>query len=240
MARDLLLAIDSSTELLCVAACAGDRVAAWSGPGGSQASQSMFERIRLVLGDLGLEPGDLQAIGFGRGPGAFTGLRAACAVAQGLAFGLERPVVPVDSLLIVAEAARMLAPDGPAASDLGVLMDARMNEVYAARFGWDGSVWDVLQPPGLWTPAALAAAWSAADAPQAWVGTGLGLLPPDPSRPVVAARDEDRAQALLRLVRQRWQSGGAVPAAQALPIYVRDKVASTTAERASAALGNAA
>lgn len=235
MGADRLLAIDSSTELLCVAACAGDRVAAWCGGGGAQASRTLLERVRGVLADVSLGMRDLQAIGFGRGPGAFTGLRAACAVAQGLGFGLERPLVPVDSLLIVAEAARAVLRDACPAEDLAVVVDARMDEVYAARYAWQGSGWDVLQPPGLWAPADLAAAWQGAGAPCAWSGNGLPLLPVDASRPTLDAADGERATALLRVVRQRWSAGAVVAPAQALPLYVRDKVALTTAERAAAA-----
>ena len=79
---------------------------------------------------------DLDAIAFGAGPGAFTGLRTACSVAQGLAFGATLPVLAVDSLMVVAEAAREAADagDGSGPFDVHVAMDARMDEIYAAAY----------------------------------------------------------------------------------------------------------
>jgi tRNA threonylcarbamoyladenosine biosynthesis protein TsaB len=108
-------------------------------------------------------------------------------------------------------------------------MDARMHELYAARYRWQGSDWLTLQAPGLYAPGA----W-AADAP-VLAGSGLGLLP---AEGVASARQlpqtQDRAGALLRLAQGAWARGEALDAAQALPLYLRDKVAQTTAEREAA------
>jgi tRNA threonylcarbamoyladenosine biosynthesis protein TsaB len=182
-----------------------------------------------------LSIGDVQAIGFGRGPGAFTGLRSACAAAQGLAFGIDRPVVPVDSLLLVAEAARRRRFADAAQAHVGVVMDARMAELYAARYAWRDGLWTALQPPGLWSADALEASWRGSDQPDWWAGSGLGLVQPKGERGEPADDGDERARALLRLTVQGLLAGQAVPAREALPLYLRDKVALTTAERAAAA-----
>ena len=258
----VLLAFDTSTEALAVALqwAGGQRV--WNGEGGAQASARLLPTVEQLLGEAGLELAGVDAIAFGQGPGAFTGLRTACAVAQGLAFGADKPVLAIDSLLIVAEDER--ACQGfPPELEVAVAMDARMGQLYAARYRWAAQAWQVLQAPGLWDPQAWAAACrsdTGTDQDPAtqpvWTGSGLPLLGdartgsglPQPndaptgsglSQPGGVAPGfcpgrlhcEDRAAALLRLAAQAWHAGRAVPAEQALPVYLRDKVALTTAER---------
>ena len=177
----VLLAFDTSTEALAVALQwpGGQRL--WNGEGGAQASALLLPTVQQLLGEAGLQLVDVDAIAFGQGPGAFTGLRTACAVAQGLAFGADKPVLAIDSLLIVAEDAR--ADQGfPPVLEVAVAMDARMGELYAARYRWAAQGWQVLQAPGLWDPQAWAAACrrdAGTDqdpAPQPmWTGSGLPL-----------------------------------------------------------------
>lgn len=233
---DTLLAFDTSTERLAVAVhTAGGR---WvdDAPGGAAASATLLPAIRTLLQRAGRGMADVAAIAFGRGPGAFTGLRTSCAVAQGLAFGLGCPVLPIDSLLIVAEQARQRR-GGDADLEIGVAIDARMGEVYAGRYVWQGGRWQVQQPPGLWAPSALAAVWSARP-PLLLTGSALALFGPELQAACPAARQLDageaRAAALIALAAQAWDDGAGVDAAQALPLYLRDKVAQTTAEREAA------
>ncbi|MDE2566639.1 MAG: tRNA (adenosine(37)-N6)-threonylcarbamoyltransferase complex dimerization subunit type 1 TsaB, partial [Burkholderiales bacterium] len=169
-----LLAFDTATEQLLLGAHGPAGSFVRQLPGGAAASAALLPQAQALLACAGLALADLDAIAFGRGPGAFTGLRTACAVAQGLGFGLGLPLLPIDSLLIVAEDARaQAAPATPEATfDVGVAMDARMGEVYAGRYRWAGGRWQVLQPPWLGGPAELAAAWAAAW-PQALAGTAL-------------------------------------------------------------------
>jgi tRNA threonylcarbamoyladenosine biosynthesis protein TsaB len=235
MSAPVLLAIDSSTESLCVCAAQGERMAARVGEGGAQASARLLADVRQVLSELGQPLTSLAAVAFGRGPGAFTGLRSACSVAQGLAFGLDCPVLPIDSLLVLAEAARGVAGPEPGTwRDVAVVNDARMGEVYAGRWGWRGDEWQAIEPVALWRPEVLDRAWQHAPI-TAWVGTGIGELPASGRRGVHTVTDLLRAQALLRLAQRAWARGEAVPASQALPAYVRDKVAQTTQERQQAA-----
>jgi tRNA threonylcarbamoyladenosine biosynthesis protein TsaB len=229
-----LLAIDSSTERLCLAAQAGARTWVSEGEGGAHASSQLLPRVLAGLQQLGLTLQQLDAIAFACGPGAFTGLRTACVVAQGLALGAGKPVLALDSLLIVAEDACEQA-GRPAGFEAWVAMDARMDEAYAAAYRWHGDAWTVLQPPALYTLPALADAWLQRP-PQAVAGNALAAfgtrLPVGGAR--VFGKEQDRPAALLRLARQAWQAGEAFDAADALPMYLRDKVALTTAEREAA------
>jgi tRNA threonylcarbamoyladenosine biosynthesis protein TsaB len=224
-----LLAVDCSTERLVLAVGGPGGVLTLDEAGGAESSRRLLPAALDLLRQAGLELRALQAIAFARGPGAFTGLRTACSVAQGLAYGAGKPVLALDSLLIVAEDARAQC-DGGEGFEAGVAMDARMGELYAARYRWsDTGGWHTLQAPGLYDPAA----WPC-DAP-VLAGSGLDLLPPG-SAPGAARLPQarDRAGALLRLAQQAWARGETQDAAQALPLYLRDKVAQTTAEREAA------
>jgi tRNA threonylcarbamoyladenosine biosynthesis protein TsaB len=223
-----LLAFDTATETMSIALRVGAAVSAHESAGGAMASANLIPNIMALLAQAGVTLRDLDAIAFGRGPGAFTGLRTACSVAQGLALGAGKPVLPVDSLLAVAEDAR----DGDAAQRIWVLMDARMDEIYAAHYTFDAGRWTTLAAPMLTTPSLLADLWRD-DPPEAVAGSALGAfgdaLDTGAARRVPAALP--RARAMLALADALWHSGGAVDAALALPLYVRDKVAQTTAER---------
>lgn len=230
-----LLAFDTATEVLAVAvSCSAGRLGSNS-PGGAQASAALLPQAQALLARLGLPMSALDAIAFGQGPGAFTGLRTSCAVAQGLAYGLGCPLLAIDSLLIVAEDARLQA--GVAAGepfDVAVAMDARMDEAYAARYVHSAAGWHTLQAPALMSLPALQAAWAGTAAPawragSAWAAFGerVGGQP----GPRQFDHEHDRAAALARLADAAWAAGALIDAAQALPNYLRDKVAQTTAER---------
>jgi len=236
-----LLAFDTSTEHLSVAVQRADGQR-WQrqGPGGAQASAALIPAVQALLAQAGLALGELRAIVFGRGPGSFTGLRTACSVAQGLAFGTARgggagvPVLPVDTLLAVAESARQSS----GVARVLALLDARMGEVYSAAYAHDAAAgWQALSSITVGPPQALAAPPGADD----WVLAGNAFGPEYADRLPPALRGWPRvpalpaAQALLDLAPALLAAGQAVPAEQALPLYIRDKVAQTTAERAAAA-----
>ena len=223
-----LLAFDTSTDTLSIAVGRGDALWKHNGPGGAQASASLIPAIQRLLAQAELDLGTLDAIVFGRGPGSFTGLRTACAVAQGLAFGAGGgrgvPVLPVDTLAAVAETARL----EHGCTQVLAVLDARMNEVYWARYRWLDGAWQGDSDFGLCAPEALPieAGWTVAGNAQAAYGERLA-----PHAPHVVALPT--AAALLRLAPALLAAGGGQPAAQALPRYIRDKVAKTTAERAA-------
>jgi tRNA threonylcarbamoyladenosine biosynthesis protein TsaB len=227
-----LLAFDTSTDLTSIALCDGDSVRVSESAGGAQASAKLIPELLALLAEVGWKMDQLDAIAFGRGPGAFTGLRTAASVAQGLAFGAGKPVLPIDSLLLVAEDARLQRPVPEQPFDLWVAMDARMEESYAAAYRWRDGRWQVVTAPALYTLAALNAAWRAAP-PACVAGSALSAfgerLSPGDARCVPEAFS--RAAALGRLAEQAWREGGAVDADHAIPVYLRDKVALTTVER---------
>ncbi len=232
------LAFDTSTDVLSLAVARGDHVWTQTLPGGAQASSGLIPAVLALLAEADMALASLDAIVFGRGPGSFTGLRTACAVAQGLAFGADVPVLPVDTLLAVAEEARwaqVQAGELSTDTDLTVLalLDARMDEVYSAAYRWPSLPGDV---HGRWQeasplqvsapekiqmpeggPVLLAGNAFAAYGERLPVGGRCVALP--------------TAAALLRLAPVLWAQGLAVPADQAMPLYIRDKVANTTAER---------
>ncbi len=234
-----LLAFDTSTQTLAVGARGQVGAGPWAevtdhAAGGAAASAALLPLIASVLQRLGLVQGQLDAIAFGQGPGAFTGLRTSCAVAQGLGLGLNRPLLPINSLLIVAEDAWQ--QNGQADGDYAVVMDARMGQAYAARWRRQGAEWLPYEAGALWALPALAQAWSAqplgllAGSGVAAFGEWVAALKPQRCVP----DEHNRAAALLRLAALAWARGEAVDAALALPVYWRDKVAQTTAEREAA------
>lgn len=230
-----LLAFDTSTDQQFIAVQNGSEVRSFQGPGSAQSSPTLIPTIHRLMAEVGLSFDTLDAIVFGRGPGSFTGLRTACAVAQGLAFGARQghgvTVLPVDTLLAVAEEARYTHGD----TRVTAVLDARMDEVYAATFQWQestgpmGGTWDapadfeLLHPEQVHPPADAAVAGNA----QAAYGERLAAH----ARHVPAL---PTATALLRLAPALLAAGQGVSAADALPRYIRDKVAQTTAERAAA------
>jgi tRNA threonylcarbamoyladenosine biosynthesis protein TsaB len=225
-----LIAFDTATERMTIALGRGDLIFAHEGEGGARSSATLLPAILALLADAGIVIADLDAIAFGRGPGAFTGLRTACSVAQGLAFGAAKKVLPIDSLLAVAEDAR-----GDAAGlRVWALIDARMDQIYAAEYEHDGARWTTRVEPFLTDCDALAVRWRQA-APAAIAGNAIGIfgdrLATGAAQLFPAATPS--ALALLRLAAQGWADGAAVDPALALPLYVRDKVADTEAERAA-------
>ncbi|NPC55008.1 tRNA (adenosine(37)-N6)-threonylcarbamoyltransferase complex dimerization subunit type 1 TsaB [Caenimonas soli] len=223
-----LLAFDTSTEILHVAVqCGGEGSHApleYTGAGGAQASATLIPAIHTLMAQAGLVLADLDAIVFGRGPGSFTGLRTACSVAQGLSFGSGVPVLAVDTLLAVAEEAY----HREGVQQVVALLDARMDEVYSASYARESGGWRRQGEFGLGRPETVAVApgWSLAGNAFAAYGERL---------PPAAARIEamPTARALLRLAPALMAAGQAGPAAGAMPLYIRDKVAQTTEERAA-------
>lgn len=234
-----LLAFDTSTESMSIALARGPRRWEHTGAGGAQASATLIPAIHALMVQAGLAFADLDAIAFGSGPGSFTGLRTACSVAQGLAFGASAawppgasaecsvPVLPVDTLLAIAEEAR----HQHGVHRVVALLDARMDEIYAADYVFENGQWSQQEDFRLIRPEALALppGWTFAGNAMAVYGARL-----PPAAPGLAhLHTLPTAAAMLRLAPALLAAGLGLPADQALPRYIRDKVAKTTDERAA-------
>ena len=217
-----ILALDTSTEY-CSAALWVDGETHFDGcHAGQRHSQVLLPMIDALLARCGITLADLDALAFGEGPGSFTGLRIACGVVQGLAMATDLPVVGVGTLLAMAQAVN--------ASHALCCLDARMNEVYAAAYRRNGEAWEIVFPPGLYAPAALPQLPSAE-----WTGCGAGFAAyPDALRSLVVHVQPDvvpHAREVAILAAVAYARGGGKPAEEALPLYLRDKVALTMEER---------
>jgi tRNA threonylcarbamoyladenosine biosynthesis protein TsaB len=220
-----LLAIETSTELCSVALLRDEALFVEEAMAGNRHTEMAVPMIRRVLARAHLQPAQMDAFAFGQGPGSFTGIRIACGIVQGLAFACARPVVPVPSLLALAEQSnerRVLAA-----------LDARMNEAYLAAYARNGDDWDEVLAPRL------ADAASVPPLPgRQWAATGSGFERlewlREAYRDSVQMRfggDLPRAGAVARLAARRFARGAAVAAEDAAPLYLRDKVALTSEER---------
>jgi tRNA threonylcarbamoyladenosine biosynthesis protein TsaB len=234
-----LLAIDTATEVCSVALVHGANRALRREHVGQSHSQHVLGMVDAVLTETGIELGQCSAVAFGAGPGSFTGLRIACGVAQGLAWGVGRRVVPVGNLEALAEAARR---QQPALDHVAVAIDARMHEAYWAVYRWRDGRWQAEVPPSLAPAAELAALLRARGAP-VLCGNALEAFSQHLSEvPVQQRRHGLTADAgvIADLAVRAVARGETLPPEAALPLYVRDKVALTVAERAAARAAEAA
>src|SRR3954469_6198926 len=172
-----ILAIETSTELASAAVLRGDRILAREAGGVQNHSQTILPMVQALLEQAGITLAQCDALAFGAGPGSFTGVRTACGLAQGLAFGAGLPLLPIVTLKAMAEACRQ----ANGAGDVLTILDARMGEVYWARFRHDAaaSEWRTIAEPALSLPAAVP---DLADADLAAVtacGNGLSAYPLD-------------------------------------------------------------
>jgi len=222
------VALDSSTEWCSAALSRDGEIAALERRADHRHGELLLPMVERLLAQAGLGTQDLDGVAFGSGPGSFTGLRIACGLAQGLAFAHDLPVLGISSLEALAE--------GAGAQRVVACLDARMHEVYCAAYLRRDDGWEVLRAPACLPPAELEAL------PEGdWVGAGGGFAV---YRDVLAARLgstlkqllpdlRPNAYAVARLAAARFARGEGVDAASALPLYLRDKVALTRAERAA-------
>lgn len=228
-----LLAIDTATEACSVALLHQGVLYERHQFAPRQHAQLLLPFIDAVLEEAGIRKQQIAAIAVGRGPGGFTGVRLAISAAQGMALGLNVPVVPVSTL---AALAMDVAASAGQASILACI-DARMGEIYAGvyRVGSDGLVhlqgaeWvgpsDQLQLPA-------AQVWHVVGS--GWTSDRANLVERMGEPAIADGNRFPRAAMIARLAEPRWRAGDVVLAQDALPVYLRDKVALTTAERASA------
>jgi tRNA threonylcarbamoyladenosine biosynthesis protein TsaB len=213
----VLLGLETATHRLSVALWRQDEVIERSVIQAASSSRWLLPAVHALMADAGLTLRQVDGIAFGAGPGSFTGLRLAAGCAQGLAFGLDLPVLGVGTLAALAEAS--------GEEKVFACLDARMNEVYSAAYV--GGV--AVLPPAVTAPTEVPVPEG-----DGWVGCGDAFASYGERLPAFARIRADvwpTAAAVVRLAAPGFARGEGVAAAQALPIYVRDKVALTTAER---------
>jgi tRNA threonylcarbamoyladenosine biosynthesis protein TsaB len=221
-----LLALDTSTEYCSAALLLGEAMLERGELAGQRHSELLLPMLRSLLSEAKISIKDLDGIAFGAGPGSFTGLRIACGVAQGLAFGAGLKVAAVSTLMALAEVSggeRVIAA-----------LDARMGEIYCAAYERVEGEWREVAAPTLCVPQ---------DAPRlaggGWIAMGSGF---EAHRAMLTRRygtclkeiHADRfpvAIAIARLGARMFARGEVTEAARAAPVYLRDKVAFTEQER---------
>ncbi|MBQ1657684.1 MAG: tRNA (adenosine(37)-N6)-threonylcarbamoyltransferase complex dimerization subunit type 1 TsaB [Rhodocyclaceae bacterium] len=233
-----ILALDTASSLASLALLDGDEVRArtLAGPQSSHSGRILAE-LDALLADAGCALTQLDAIAFGRGPGAFTGVRLACAVAQGLAMAREIGLVPLDSLAGIAAAAARRS--GREEALVLVATDARMQEVYAA--GYHVSLAPEAQAQRQGEVRCAPPAEMAAPQAQDWLAAGSAFAVYENELAALRARAaqcfaelDGCADELARLAVNAVRDGRLCAPQDAAPLYVRDKVALTTAERLAA------
>ena len=234
----ILLAIETSTEFCSAALLQGTQVLARHEHAGQTHSQRILPMVGELLDEAGIRLAGCQAIVYGAGPGSFTGLRIACSVVQGLAWGAALPVIPVGTLAALAEALRASLQDPahlPAGCRVLCALDARMAEVYWAVYDWDGQDWHERVAPSLSQPALLGPLLSRlpGDAPLWACGNAMQIFASDlvPLVTRVGAPQLPEARFMLPLAVRAAAQGRLQPAHEAAPLYVRNQVALTTDER---------
>ena len=224
-----IIAIETATEACSAALSVDSRIIERSEIAPRRHAELILPMIESLLAEAGISRAQLDGIAVGRGPGAFTGVRLAIAVAQGLALALDIPVVPVSSLAALAQD----APD--AGTAILAVIDARMGEVYAGAFrrGADGLV----EATGEETVGKADEVRLPQSIQWCVVGTGWdayrdALAARLPAPPIFAdGHRYPQANAVARLAAPQFSAGRGVPAEQALPVYLRDKVALTLEEQ---------
>jgi tRNA threonylcarbamoyladenosine biosynthesis protein TsaB len=229
-----LLALDTATEACSAALWIDGAVLSREERLGRGHAERILPMVDELLAEAGLSLRALDAIAFGRGPGAFTGVRIAVSVAQGLAYGAGLPAVPISDLAALGARAldRSAAERGGAgAAQALVALDARMGEVYHGRVRPDARLGVVLLDEGLAPPAAAFAAPLEAGLLRVGAGHGFSAYPVLGERlgaALGAVWPEllPRATEIAALGARAYAAGLAVPAEDAAPVYLRDQVAS--------------
>jgi tRNA threonylcarbamoyladenosine biosynthesis protein TsaB len=220
----ILLAIESSAELASIALTINGQLTSRELSGVHTHSQNLLPSIQSLLFDAGISLNQCDAIAFDCGPGAFTGVRTACGIVQGLAYAANLPVVPVVSLHAMALSAIFDSDDTEVVS----MLDARMGEVYWARYRVRADACLVLTKPSLVNIGQINTL-NLADATLVF-GNGISLDNLGVTN-TNAIHQMPHASLIAKVGLLEFAAGRALAAHHAQPLYVRNKIASTTAER---------
>ncbi|MGR5060121.1 tRNA (adenosine(37)-N6)-threonylcarbamoyltransferase complex dimerization subunit type 1 TsaB [Vibrio rotiferianus] len=220
-----ILAIDTATENCSVALLVGDKVISRSEVAPRDHTKKVLPMVDELLKEAGLTLQELDALAFGRGPGSFTGVRIGIGIAQGLAFGADLPMIGVSTLAAMAQGSYRRH----GATDVAVAIDARMSEVYWARYTrQENGEWVGVDAECVIPPARLAEEVQADDNTWTTAGTGwdayqdeLGQLRLNLTAGEVLYPD---SQDIVILAKQELERGNTVPVEESSPVYLRDNV----------------
>ncbi len=238
-----ILAIETSSELASAALLYGDHVITRESSGVQTHSQTILPMIQNLLQEAGIGLAQCDAIAFGSGPGSFTGVRTACGIAQGLAFGANLPIIPVITLAAMAQACLTQSQqtvDEVDAIDVLTILDARMNEVYWAQYRYtNNNPWQTIVEPTLSTAATLMSFISLNNLHDAIpCGNGLNAYASvfntsmfNKLNPQAQQNIMPHAKEISFLAQQTFFRDETMVAHEAQPFYLRNKIALTTAER---------
>ncbi|PMR76601.1 tRNA (adenosine(37)-N6)-threonylcarbamoyltransferase complex dimerization subunit type 1 TsaB [Billgrantia endophytica] len=226
-----LLALDASSSA-CSAALlhrrdgAEDRLISRFALTPREHTRRLLPMVDEVLAEAGITPGELDAVAYGRGPGSFTGLRIAAGVAQGLAYGLNRPLIGISTL----EALALCAHRRHQCEHVMTAMDARMGEIYVAAWRCHRGRTEALAPEAVMSPDRLRL--PEGDDQRGWVGVGSGWALWDGMSPAVQAGVgqcfsdlEPAAEEMVQLAAHAFAAGEGGAAHEVQPVYLRDQVA---------------
>ena len=220
-----LLALDTATEACSVALLHDGKVSSHYEVIPRLHAQKLLPMIKDLLAEAGTSLSAVDAIAFGRGPGAFTGVRIAIGVVQGLAFALDRPVLPVSNLALLAQ--RAYREHG--ARQVAAAIDARMDEVYWGCYQESAGEMRLVGAEAVLPPEQ---ACLPADASGEWFGSGTGWGYAERIPVAMSGQDATllpHALDLLTLAQFAWARGEGIAADLAQPVYLRDKVATPKA-----------
>jgi tRNA threonylcarbamoyladenosine biosynthesis protein TsaB len=242
-----LVAFETSSETISVAVARGEKVVSREiAEAGQQSGELALPTMHDLLAEIGLAVGDIDVVVFGQGPGSFTGVRVACGIAQGLAYGLGKPVIALPTPLALAEAAKR-----GGAEHILVATDARMGEIYLAAYVQDASVptgFSEVVPPSLLKPeefdAIVVPQLPAQFLASRWTGIGSAFAVPVLGGALTASKLVSigvprslvfpSAADLIRVAQRMLARAGEAATIRphdAAPLYVRNKVALTIEER---------
>lgn len=232
----IILSLETSTEIASVSLFTPDALLSVELQGVQTHSFGIIPAIQSLLNQAQIELAQCDAIAFGCGPGAFTGVRTACGVVQGLAFGLDIPVVPIVSLLAMAQAEYA---DDQNNTDFLCVLDARMAEVYWAHYRYADNAWLEVSAPQLSTidvsiEYVQKFTQSIQNTPQLTVtfvlGNGVDASSFKNGERIQWKMPKAHEVAQLGLV--EFKNNRFTQAQNAQPLYLRNKVALTSLERA--------
>ena len=234
-----IFAIDTAAERCCLVLSRGKDVQTLLGQAGDTHLEHVLPMVDRLFAQAGLQPELCDAFAFGSGPGSFTGLRVACTIAQGLALATARPVIAVGNLRLLAATAQASEPSVSAKKTrcrIFSAADARMQQAYWAVYDVCDGAWSEMAPPSLCEASALpelVSIWK----PDCCAGNAAWMQPHLGSAAALLCDVAVNGAVFAQLACDKFLRGELLPPEQAVPAYIRERVALTVSERRASAWG---